>query len=142
GLCQCSFKRAGINLEKEIALLYDAAFLVIARDNVALHLRVDVGIDEAVQCGHAFQHARHIFRRNSRHENLRRTRHNLSGLARTTIDKEPCNEQQAEHHGSFHNVLIAERFPNIEQGFNAALYLFRVIVKYTYPALEKPPSAS
>ena len=61
-LRQCGFERPGINLKKEVAFLYYAALLVIARDNVALHLRVDVGVDETIQRRDAFQHARHVAR--------------------------------------------------------------------------------
>ena len=49
---------------------YHAALLVVARNDVALNLRVDVGIDETIQCRHAFEHARHILRRHRCHKKL------------------------------------------------------------------------
>ena len=59
-LRQCGFERARIDLKKKIAFFYDAAFLVIARDDVALHLRVDVRVDETIERRDAFEHTRHI----------------------------------------------------------------------------------
>src|SRR5207244_6414202 len=57
GLGDRGFERARINLKKEIALLNDTAFLIIARDDVALHLRVDIGVDESVERRDALQDA-------------------------------------------------------------------------------------
>ena len=71
----------GIDLEKKVALFYDAALLVVARNDVTLNLRVDVGVDEAVQRRDAFEHARHILRLHSCHENFRRGRSSLRRLA-------------------------------------------------------------
>jgi hypothetical protein len=83
-LRQCGFVRARINFEKGIAFFHYAAFGIITRNDVALHLRVDVGVDETIECRHAFKDTRHILRLHGCHQHFRRRRSSLRRLARTT----------------------------------------------------------
>ena len=89
-------------MKKEIALLYHAAFLVIARNDVALHLRVDVGVDESVQCRDAFKHARHVTRLDGCDQDFRRVRRDLSRLSRTTSRNCDTDEQSDDKRNRFH----------------------------------------
>ena len=92
GLSERSLERPRIDLEKEIAFLYKTAFLVIARDNVALHLRVDVGINETVQRRNPFEHARHIARLHRCHLNFGRSRTGLWRFARASCKQRTKNQ--------------------------------------------------
>src|SRR5207249_5978631 len=91
------FEWARVNLKKQVALLYHAALLIIARNDVALYLRVDVGVNEAIQCGHAFQYTRHILRGDGCDEDFRRIWRSLRRLARTTCGERQIDQQRPQN---------------------------------------------
>ena len=107
GLRQCGFEWPRIDLKKEIALLDHAALLVVARNDVALNLRVDVGVDKTVQRRDAFEHARHILRLHSCHKNFRRRRSGLCRFTRATDKQRATNQHGAHENNSAHTFLIA-----------------------------------
>src|SRR5206468_6759562 len=109
GLRQRGFEWARVNLKKQVALFHHAALLIIARNDVALYLRVDVGVDEAIQRGDAFQYTRHIPRRDGRYQNFWRRRARLRGLARTTRGEAQTDHEHAENRKLFHHLIIADR---------------------------------
>src|SRR3954464_4247410 len=94
GLSERSLERPRIDLKKNITLFNQTAFLVIARDNVALHLGVDVGVDKTIEGRNPFENARHIARLNRCHQNFRRSRTGLRCLARAPRLKQ---ESQGEN---------------------------------------------
>ncbi len=49
GLLQCGLEGARVDLEEDLALLDDGALAVVLLDEIAGDLRLDVGIDEAVE---------------------------------------------------------------------------------------------
>src|SRR3954464_3156521 len=96
GLGERSLERPRIDLKKNITLLDQTAFLVIARDNVALHLGVDVGVDKTIEGRNAFENARHIARVHRRHQNSRRGRTSWRRFARASRINQENDESSAK----------------------------------------------
>jgi hypothetical protein len=63
--------------------------VAVGRSDLALRLRVDVGVGETIQCRHTFQHTRHILRRYRCHENFRQGAAVCAGLREQPTNNEP-----------------------------------------------------
>src|SRR5205823_14340752 len=106
GLCQSGFKGAWVDLKKQIAFFDQTAFLIIARDDVALDLGVDIRVNETVQGRDPFEDPRHIPRRHRCDQNFRRWWTSLCRLARTSSRKNQKNQERGEC-GPHNQSLIA-----------------------------------
>src|SRR4029078_4427005 len=87
GLTKRGFEWPRVDLEKQVALLNQASFLIVSGNNVALHLCVDVRVDEPVERGDTFQHPRNVPWTNGCHDHLRRRRGGLTRLTRASGSK-------------------------------------------------------
>src|SRR5262249_8722664 len=112
-LRQRGLEWAWIDLKKKIALFHLAAFLVIARHDVALHLRVDVGVNESVERCDAFKHSRYITRLHGCHLNFRRGRTGLRRFARTTFEHQRANQERADKRKWLHQSHYRGSCPEV-----------------------------